>query len=49
MYATLEVDPDEWPFPADGMVGEQIKEHMLEFFYDVEGLEILKLKCLEKE
>ena len=44
IYLTIEVDPDEYPVPADGNVSEEIAEGIEEYFYDVGGTTIKQFR-----
>ena len=44
LFITLDIDPDEYPVPADQNVGEEIEEGIREYFYDVDGAEIRNIK-----
>ena len=46
IMATLLVDPEEYPVPSDGDVTEDFEEYTREFFYDIDGTKITKLKVI---
>mgnify|MGYP001198143201 CR=1 FL=1 len=46
---TLEVDPDDYAVPADGMVSEEIEEYVREAFHEIEGVEIKNMKLVSEE
>ena len=46
MMITFEVDPEEYPVPADGRVDEEFKEHIQEYVHDLDGVEVKHLKVL---
>lgn len=46
MFITIDIDPEEYPIPADGQVGEEIEDGIQEYFYDVEGAEIRTIKTI---
>tara|TARA_R100000458_G_scaffold3855_1_gene3145 strand:- start:322 stop:486 length:165 start_codon:yes stop_codon:yes gene_type:complete len=46
IYITIDVDPEEYPIPADGDVGAEIEDGIREYFYDVEGADIRNIKTL---
>ena len=48
IYLTIEVDPDEYPVPADGNVSEEIAEGIEEYFYDVGGTTIKHIKTIQE-
>jgi hypothetical protein len=37
VYITIDIDPEEYPIPADGDVGMEIEDGICEYFYDVDG------------
>ena len=39
----LELDPEEYPLPADGNIAEEFQDTMQELIHDVEGVKIKKL------
>ena len=46
VYATLQVDPEEYPIPSDGDVTEDFEDYMRELFHDLEGVKISHIKIL---
>ena len=46
VYITIDIDPDEYPIPADGDVGAEIEDGIQEYFYDVDGADIKHIKTL---
>ena len=46
VYITLDIDPEEYPIPADGDVGTEIEDSIREYFYDIDGTEIRNIKTL---
>jgi len=46
IYMTIDIDPEEYPIPADEDVGLEIEDSIREYFYDVEGAEIRHMKTL---
>jgi len=47
MMITFEIDPEEYPMPADGRVDEEFKEHMQEYVHDLDGVKIAIVGVLE--
>tara|TARA_R110002020_G_scaffold176279_8_gene368465 strand:- start:187 stop:372 length:186 start_codon:yes stop_codon:yes gene_type:complete len=45
---SLEIDPEEYRIPADGYVAEDIEESMLQHFFDIDGVEVVNLKVLQR-
>jgi hypothetical protein len=46
VFLTIEIDPEEYPIPADEDVGAEIEDGIREYFYDVEGANIKHIKTL---
>jgi len=46
VFITIEIDPEEYPVPADEDVGAEIEDGIREYFYDVEGANIKHMKTL---
>ncbi len=46
VFLTIDIDPDEYPIPADEDVGLEIEDGIREYFYDVDGAEIRNIKTL---
>tara|TARA_R100001460_G_C3447958_1_gene164293 strand:- start:250 stop:411 length:162 start_codon:yes stop_codon:yes gene_type:complete len=48
IFLTLDVDPEEYPVPADENVAEEIEESIQEYLYDVEGIKIRNIKTMQE-
>ena len=46
VFITIDIDPDEYPIPADEDVGLEIEDGIREYFCDVDGAEIRHIKTL---
>ena len=46
VYITIDIDPDEYPVPADEDVGAEIEDGIREYFYDVDGAKIRNIKTI---
>ena len=46
VFITIDIDPDEYPIPADEDVGLEIEDGIREYFYYVDGAEIRHIKTL---
>ena len=46
VFITIDIDPDEYPIPADEDVGLEIEDGIREYFYDVDGDDIRHIKTL---
>ena len=48
MLIAIDIDPEEYPIPADGKVSEEIEDGIREYFYDVHGAKIKSIKTLRE-
>jgi hypothetical protein len=48
VFITIDIDPDEYPVPADENVGEEIEEGIREYFYDIDGATIKNIKYIQE-
>jgi len=48
MFITLDVDPDEYPVPADENVAEELEESLEEYMYDIEGIKIRNIRTIQE-
>jgi len=48
VFITIDIDPDEYPVPADENVAEEIEDGIREYFYDVEGTKIKSMKTIQE-
>jgi len=48
LFVTVDVDPEEYPVPADEKVGEEIEESIREYFYDIDGANIKNIKTIQE-
>ena len=46
VYLTLELDPEEYPIPADGAVDLEIKSAFREYIHDIDGINIKNMKLI---
>ena len=46
IFLTIDIDPDEYPIPADEDVAAEIEDGIREYFYDVDGADIKHIKTL---
>jgi len=46
MYLTIDIDPEEYPIPADENVGQDIQDSLEEYFYEIEGADIRHIKTI---
>ena len=46
VYMAVDIDPEEYPVPADEDVGLEMEDTIRELFYDVYGAEIRNLKTI---
>ena len=48
VFINIDVDEEEYPIPADGMVGEEIEDGIREYFYDIEGADIKNVRTVQE-
>jgi hypothetical protein len=48
MFITIDIDPEEYPIPADENVGEELEDGIHEYFYDIEGATIKSIKTIQE-
>jgi len=48
MFLTLDVDPEEYPVPADENVSEELEESLQEYLYDIEGINIRNIRTIQE-
>ena len=48
MFITLDIDPEDYPVPADGNVAEEIEESIQEYLYDIEGVTVRNIKTIQE-
>ena len=46
VYMVVDIDPDEYPVPADENVGQDIQDSLEEYFYEIDGAEIRHIKTI---
>ncbi len=46
---TLEVDPEEYPVPADGRVEEEIQDYVQDYIHDISGIKIKHIRAVSEE
>ena len=46
VFVTIEIDPEEYPVPADEDVGAEIEDGLREYFYDVDGADIKHMRTI---
>jgi hypothetical protein len=45
---SLEINPEEYPLPIDGDVRDEIEQIIRDSFYDIEGIEVEKIKTSKR-
>jgi len=48
LFITIDIDPEEYPMPADENVGEELEDGIREYFYDIEGASIKHIKTMQE-
>jgi hypothetical protein len=46
---TLEIDPEDYPVPADGKVEEEIQDYMQDYIHDISGIKIKHIRAVSEE
>ena len=46
VYLTIDIDPEEYPVPADEDVGTEIEDSIREYFYEIDGADIRHMKTI---
>ena len=49
VFLTIDIDPDEYPIPADEDVGLEIEDGIREYFYDVDGADIKTIRTIMEQ
>lgn len=44
IYVTLDLDPEEYPMPADENPVEELEDSLNDYFYEIEGLTVRNIK-----
>jgi len=48
VYITIDIDPEDYPVPADGDVATEIQDGLREYFYEIEGTSVRNIKTLQE-
>ena len=48
VFLTLDVDPEDYPIPADENVAEEIEESLQEYLYDIEGIKVRNIRSIQE-
>jgi hypothetical protein len=48
IFLTIDIDPEDYPMPADENVGEELEDGIREYFYDIEGASIRNIKTIQE-
>ena len=46
MFVTLSIDEEEYPFPADGRVDEELEDAFLDLLHDIEGVTVKSIRAV---
>ena len=46
IFLVLDIDEEEYPVPADGMVEEEIEQGIEEYIYDIDGIKLQSIKTI---
>jgi hypothetical protein len=48
VYITIDIDPEEYPVPADEDVAIEIEDGIREYFYEIDGANIKHIRTLQE-
>jgi hypothetical protein len=48
VYLTIDIDPDEYPVPADEDVAIEIEDSIREYFYEIDGTTVKHIRTLQE-
>mgnify|MGYP003144720496 FL=1 len=46
---TVSVDPDEYPIPSDGRVGDEIEDYVRDVMHELDGVNIKNIRSITEE
>tara|TARA_R110002020_G_scaffold63865_4_gene170085 strand:+ start:1023 stop:1190 length:168 start_codon:yes stop_codon:yes gene_type:complete len=46
---TVHVDPDEYPIPSDGRVGDEIEDYITDVIHELDGVKIKNMRSVTEE
>jgi hypothetical protein len=46
---TVSVDPDEYPIPSDGRVGDEIEDYITDVIHELDGVKIKNMRSVTEE
>ena len=48
VFLTINIDPEEYPVPADGRVEQELQEAVQEYIYDIDGVTIRTIRTVSE-
>ena len=48
VFMTLNIDPEEYTIPVDGLVSDELEQFLREYFYDIEGMAVKKISITQE-
>ena len=48
VYLTIDIDPDEYPVPADEDVAIEIEDSIREYFYEIDDATVKHIRTLQE-
>ena len=45
----VKADPNEYPIPSDGDVGQEIEDYLKDIIHEVDGLRVTNIKVVTQE
>ena len=45
----LKADPEEYPLPSDGNLGQEIEDYLKDIIHEVDGLRVTNIKVVTQE
>ena len=48
LFITIDIDPEEYPMPADENVGEELEDGIREYIHDINGVKIKTMRVTQE-
>ena len=46
IYISVDIDPEDYPVPADGNVTEELEDAFLDLLHDIEGVTVKSIRAV---